>query len=180
MAGVDLGCSKPFWCRKDGSGWVSFPLYTQGGEGRTTMGWVDGMTKPHPSTWALGGAYRVFGDKVPHTTAEHGSWSHVLSKCHSSAVAPGHLQMCLHPKFGHQTPELCSGMEELWGMDRPHPSSVVCWGIRSPEAPSRCTKYGQALNSTCPQHLQAWIYASRGHLWRDSNNMTLLAFLFLL
>ena len=26
----------------------------------------------------------------------------------------------------------------------------------------------------------AWIYALRGHLWRDSNNMTLLAFLFLL
>lgn len=26
----------------------------------------------------------------------------------------------------------------------------------------------------------AWIYASRGHLWRDSNNTTLLAFLFLL
>lgn len=26
----------------------------------------------------------------------------------------------------------------------------------------------------------AWIYAVRGHLWRDSNNMTLLAFLFLL
>lgn len=26
----------------------------------------------------------------------------------------------------------------------------------------------------------AWIYALRGHLWRDSNNTTLLAFLFLL
>lgn len=29
----------------------------------------------------------------------------------------------------------------------------------------RRTKYGQALNSTCPHHLRAWIYASRGHLW---------------
>lgn len=31
-----------------------------------------------------------------------------------------------------------------------------------------------------PSISPAWIYALRGHLWRDSNNTTLLAFLFLL
>lgn len=78
------------------------------------------------------------------------------------------------------------GARALWASPRGAPGWLTtfptAWGEGAAgEVPSPTSQSTvRHLIVPVPTISLAWIYASRGHLWRDSNNMTLLAFLFLL